>query len=125
MKKMIWRIPVAILGVLLVLAIALVAFMEIKGWIVQQGRYLETKSGGAMLIYGNSPTELHNPTGRDLFEGLTTGDKILVVRSNVTLESYPEQTTAYAVIKLRDGTIEDIPKGVIEQLTELQRLEAE
>ncbi len=124
MKKM-WRVPLAVLGVLLILAIALVAFMEIKGLIFQQGRYLETKSGGAMLIHGNSPTELHNPTGRDLFKGLTTGDKILVIRSNVTLESYPGQTTAYAVIKLRDGAIEDIPEGVIEQLTKLQWIEAQ
>ncbi len=125
MKRKWWRVPLAVLGVLLILAIALVAFMEIKGMIVQQGRYLETKNGGAMLIHGNSPTKLHTPTGKDLFKGLTTGDTVLVVRSNFTLESYPGQTTAYVVIKLRDGTIEDIPEGVIEQLTKLQWIEAQ
>ncbi len=123
MKKKLWRIPLMILGVLLALVIVFVVVLQIQGRIIQHGRYLETKNGGAMFIDNNSPTALSNPTNRDIFKGLTTGDEILLLRSNVTLESYPGQTSAYWAIKLRDGTRDDIPAGVIEQLIQLQWIE--
>ena len=122
MKKWL-RIPLMILGALLALVVVFVVVLQIQGRIIQRGRYLETANGGAMFIDNNSPIHLSNPTGKDVFKGLTSGDEILLLRSNVTLESWPGQTSAYAVIKLRDGTRDDIPAGVIEQLIQLQWIE--
>ncbi len=53
-----------------------------------------------------------------MFSKLSDGDKILVVHGS-TAESYPARTGAYAVFKLSDGTIDDVPAEVRTELEEL------
>lgn len=118
MKKKKWRILCGILaGIFLVAAIG-IGVMLGSGVGFSTGRYLEASGGDALVIIQNSPIEMHNQTDKDLFENLDTGDEILVLHG-VIAESYPGQTWVYAVFKLGDGTIADIPQNVIEQLTEL------
>jgi len=83
------------------------------------GRYLESLHGDHLLIDGNSPDRMFNSSPwEDLFDGLQTGDKILVVHGP-TLDSYPGQTDAYLCLKLQSGNIYDIPENVIDSMTEL------
>jgi len=75
--------------------------------------------GSYLLIRGNSPTELHNASGdENLFEGIDTGDEIEVT-SSMIMQTYPGQTYIYSIKKLSDGSIDDIPQDVIDDLTEL------
>ena len=118
MKKTKWIIPMLFIGLILVLLITLVIVMIVNGLGFSQGRYLEANNGSEMIVVDNSPTVMLNRTNRDIFKNLDTGDKILVIHG-ATAESYPARTGAYAVIKLGDGSISDIPKTVIDSLTEI------
>lgn len=123
MKKKIWLIPVAVIGALLIVIIAFAGIMINKGYGMSQGLYLEGKDGQAMLICENSPIVMSNRTNRELFDDLEVGDEILVIHDGIN-ESYPGQTGAYAIIKLSDGDIANIPQIVIDQLVELGWLES-
>lgn len=83
------------------------------------GRCLIADNGAYVLIKGNSPTVLYNASGDEsIFEGIDTGDEIEVTSSMVML-TYPSQTYIYSLKKLSDGSIDDIPQEVIDDLTEL------
>ena len=118
MQKLKWAIPIAIIGLILILMITLIVVMIVNGLGFSQGRYLEANNGSEMIVVDNSPTVMLNRTNRYIFKNLDTGDKILVIHG-ATAESYPARTGAYAVIKLGNGSISDIPKTVIDSLTEL------
>ena len=118
MQKLKWIIPIAIISLILILLITVVIVMIVNGLGFSQGRYLEANNGSEMIVVDNSPTVMLNRTNRDIFKNLETGDKILVIHG-ATAESYPARTGAYAVIKLGDGSISDIPKTVIDSLTEI------
>ena len=49
---------------------------------------------------------------------LENGDEVLVLHDGIN-ESYPGQTGAYAIFKLKDGDIDDISAEVLTSLTEL------
>lgn len=122
MKNKKWLIPVAIIVAILVLVIAGGGTMVAKGYGISTGLYLEAKDGQALFILDNSPIEMSNRTDRDLFDNLDIGDKILVIHDGIA-ESYPAQTGVYAVFKIGNGTTEDIPQNVVNQLIELGWLE--
>ena len=114
-----------ILGILLgiIIVILLIGYISInKGYGISVGRYLESKTGTPIFVSYNSPISMSNRTSRDLFNDIDIGDEILIVHSGV-MESYPGQTGVYAVFKLEDGTIMDIPQIVISQLQDLGWLE--
>lgn len=83
------------------------------------GRCLVADNGSYLLIDGNAPIVMSNRKYKEgLFDGLETGDKILVLHDGIA-ESYPGQTGAYWCWKQEDGTVEDIPETVLSELTEM------
>ena len=125
MKNKKWILPTCIvLGVIISLAVsffAFLVFMNSRGYGISVGRALYAKDGSCMLVVDeNSPIRMSDRSNKtekgELFRGITTGDKILVVHTGIE-ESYPAHTGAYLVIKLSDGSREDIPDKVIENLT--------
>ena len=94
------------------------------GCSISSGRYLQAENGDALVVFQNSPIRMLNRTDRNLFEELDSGDEILVFHGAIA-ESYPGQTGVYAVFKFGDGTIDDIPQNVIEELIELGWLDAD
>lgn len=80
------------------------------------GRCLVSDNGSYLLIQEREATVLSGKEG--LFEGIETGDEIEVKHGMVQL-TYPGGTIAYEVKKLSDGSIDDIPQEVIDDLTEL------
>ena len=121
MKNKKWLLPVLIvLGIIAFLAVSFfifAGFMSARGYGISVGRALYTKDGSCMLVDGNSPIRMSDRSkGGDLFRGITVGDKILVIHTGGE-ESYPAHTGAYFVVRLSDGSREDIPDKVIETLT--------
>ena len=117
MKKKVC-IALAIVAAVVVLLCVTVGVISFRSLGISTGRFLRADHGAAMMVRDNSPISMSNQTNRDLFDGLETGDKILVLHDGIA-ESYPGQTGAYAVIRLKKGSISDIPQGVLESLREL------
>ena len=115
MKNKAWLILLlSFIGVIIALAVA-IGFLAIKGMGISYGLYLEAKNDSSMMVVDNSPMRMSGRSDRDIFAGLESGDRILVIHSAIA-ESYPGQTGAYAVIKLKNGDKSDIPTGVIGSL---------
>ena len=123
MKKSL-KIILGIIGGIIILFVMSVYILLNKGYGMSVGRYLEVKDGNPMLIRENSPISMHNRTNRDLVNNLDIGDKILVIHTGIA-ESYPGQTGVYAIFKISDGTTEDIPQKVVNELIKLGWLESE
>jgi len=118
MKKKMWLIPLCIVGVLVLLCAAGLWYMSANTLGFSVGRCLVADNGSYMLVEDNSPIVMSNRDKKEIFSGLETGDKILVLHDGVE-ESYPGGTGAKWIVKLEDGTMEDIPEEVISELTEM------
>lgn len=118
MKKAKWFVLLVMPLLLIVLCIG---FLWDKS--IVTGLCLRSQNGSCLLIKGESPIYLSNQTHlEDPFEGLQTGDKILVVHDFVN-DTYPGQTGAYLCLKIGTGNPSDIPQSVIDDLTALGWLE--
>ena len=122
MKRKKWLIPavIAVVAVSLAVVVGLAARRSLD---VSTGRYLAARNDVDMLVVGSTPIKMSDRGGRDLFDGLDTGDKILVLHDGIA-ESYPAQSGAYAVFRLGDGSVRDIPQRVIDELTEMGWMDA-
>lgn len=118
MKKKKYLFPVVVIVILLLILAGSITLMSNKGLGCSVGRYLPIENGTSMFLLDNSPIVMSNRTNRELFSKLDIGDKILVIHDGIK-ETYPGGTGVYAVIKLQDGSKEDIPQAVIDALTEL------
>ena len=118
MKKRIWLIPLFSIGfVILALAVA-IGIIAVKGLGFSYGLYLEAKNDSSMIVVDNSPIVMSSSDAPDIFEVLESGDRILVLHDGIA-ESYPGQTGAYAVFKLKSGKADDIPTELINFLMSL------
>ena len=92
---------------------------EDGGWI--SGRYLRGKQSD-LIVTGDGDVITMGVADETIsFESLEDGDAIRVYIKYI-LESWPGQTTVYAVEKVEDGDIEDISQETIEQLREFNWL---
>lgn len=116
---------ISIIAVILILTILLIVFFVVVrgGDGCSVGRYLEASNGNGMVVLGNASVQMSNQTKRNLFDALDTGDKILVIHDGVDT-AYPGRTGVYAILKLEDGNIDDIPPAVVNSLIELGWLTA-
>lgn len=141
-KKRKWVLPVAIVGsvlaVLIIACLILLGIMAKKELGFSTGRYLAGRDGVSLVVTDDAPDGITDPeererymspivmsnrTERELFKKLKTGDKILFVHGGIK-ESYPAGTGVYAVFKLEDGSIENIPKKPISDLMAMGWLES-
>ena len=114
-------IVIGAIGLLLALMIAAVGVIAVKGLDISTGRYLETKNGTSMIVIDNSPIQMSsrtNKTKAEFFDKLDVGDEILIIHDGIA-ETYPGKTGVFAVFKLHEGTGEDIPQRVVDELTGL------
>lgn len=122
MKKKILVVFATILSILLLLfAICFVVFgiASFKGYGVMEGKVLVTNTGYMIIDDDNSPIEMSNQSkNEEIFKGLTSGDKILIVHDGIQ-ESFPAGTGVYYCKKLYDGEYKDLPEQVIVSLIEL------
>lgn len=115
-----------LLAGLLLLACLLLAA---AGWWVKTGksvltgRHLLANNGVHIVVTADgTPVVLgdRSPSGA-LFDGLSDGDRVLVVCSGIA-ETYPAQSGAYWVLRLGGGAREDIPADTLRQLAGLHWL---
>lgn len=84
-----------------------------------EGLYLAADNGADfVLIDSYGPVELSAEDDRDLFSGLTNGDRIRVWMGPAQ-ETYPARAQAFRVKKLEDGQPEDLPADVLTQLQQM------
>lgn len=118
-QKKKWIIPICVVGVLLLVCAGILWYAVDHSMGFTVGRCLVADNGSYLLIDGNSPIVMSNRKDKDgLFDGLKTGDKILVLHDGVA-ESYPGRTGAYWCWKQEEGTLDDIPETVLSELTEM------
>ncbi len=87
------------------------------------GVYLSTDQGAKMIIVDGSPIVIKAASTKGIdYDDLSNGDKI-TVRFSQLLETYPAKALVYDLSKEKEGTIDDIPKEVLESLIELGWLE--
>ena len=102
-------------------------FLLIAAFLLLQGRSLGFSSGRCLMAENGSvllvteqgePIVLSNTREKaGLFDGLSSGDKILVLHDGVQ-ETYPARTGAYALWKTAEGEPSDIPADTLRQLQE-------
>lgn len=118
MKKKILIAVGVVCSIVLVLMTVIVVMayaMLQQGVSISVGRYLE----GDILVKDNSPITMSAEKGKEhMFEGLTTGDKILVVHGLI-MESYPAQTYVKYCFKQEDGDWSDISLDLLEDLASM------
>ena len=84
-KKIVVALATIVAIVLFLCAIAFVVFgiASYKGFSISEGQVLITDKGSYLIIMDNSPIEMSNQSkNQEIFEGLTNGDKILIVHNN-------------------------------------------
>lgn len=88
-----------------------------------EGRYLKGKYAD-FIIFSDGAYSMGKADETVSFEGLVDGDLIRVYINWIGL-TFPGQTVVYAVEKLEDGTLEDIPAQELDLLREYGHLEEE
>ena len=115
MKKAIMIFIVVVLAVVgLFVAIALNSITTIEGYSLscENGSYMIIEDSGSPICYS-----YNKAIGSDVKE-LTNGDRILII-SDLINETYPGSTSAYFILKLKDGEVSDIPEETLASLADL------
>ncbi|MBR6808126.1 MAG: hypothetical protein IKM46_07085 [Clostridia bacterium] len=75
--------------------------------------------GSYLIIEDTSLIQMYTRGDKSIFDGLTTGDVIRIERDYAVAESFPGQVFIYSLEKLRDGNVYDIPREILDSLSEL------
>lgn len=121
MKKKLLITGGVILAVLVLLAgclFGVVAYFRNRGFGISEGIYLEGTSSPILMLDGSPFVMGDRSKDGDLFAGLQTGDRILVLHDGLC-ESYPGQTGAYWIKRLGSGSAADIPASELEALVSM------
>lgn len=118
MKKK-WMIPVAVAAAVLVLLGGALWYMKANTLRFSTGRCIAASNGSCLILLDGFPVQMSNRTGKEEpFADLQTGDEILLLHDAIS-ETYPGGTGAYFCKRLKQGTMDDIPADVIEELSAL------
>ena len=90
-----------------------------SGVTVLTGRYLQASGGSHIVISTQgTPVVLNASDGASLFDGLSAGDRVLVLCSGVNA-CWPGQSRAYLCLRLGGGSTDDLPASTVQKLAEL------
>lgn len=106
-------------SILIVSTILLIGCSEnSKGSMI--GRYLRSTNGMNIIVSDNSgPTVMSNKTGdENIFDDLKSGDKIEIIYDSI-METYPSKTQIYSCKLIERGSVNDIPKEILDKLEEM------
>lgn len=109
MTKKRWLKNIAVTFMVLILPVVLfiaaMGILSVKGYGLSVGRCLIDPNGSYLLVVDNSPIYMHGDDKH--FEGLENGDKLIVLHSGVE-ESYPARTGVYSIFKYSSGDTEGL-----------------
>ena len=107
-----------VLGIIVVILCATYfALMHNKMFTV--ARIIKTETDSYLWVTENQGPTAITQKGLCDFDGIDTGDKVLLVCENVVLETYPGQNTVYYCKKLEDGTRNDLLQTHLKSLEEM------
>lgn len=119
MKKKLTRVGMMLLiGMSLVIGVK--TYKQQSDFSSLTGYFLRASNGSELIIdSANTPIVMINKTDDEkLFSNLNDGDQIKI-KIDAIAETYPGQAGVYACEKIDEGSIEDIPKNAISELSEL------
>ncbi len=107
MKKRKKISPAYIVGGVMILCVAAVivaiGYMAVKGHGITVGQLYIGEAGTFLIEDDDSAMRISDQSvGKNVFDGLTNGDKVLVVHGSVE-ECYPARAGAYHIFKLAEG----------------------
>lgn len=115
-KKLATVIPIAFVALAV---LAAVFYANAKSLSVSKGICLVADNGSYLMIDENgSPIQMSNSDRTEIFDGLKTGDEILVLHDGI-MESYPARTGVYYLVKTGEGKEKQIPQATVDSLMEL------
>lgn len=84
------------------------------------GIYLRSTNGSDIIVSDDSATTvMSNKTGdENIFDDLKSGDKIEIIYDSI-METYPSKTQIYSCKLIERGSIDNIPKDVLDKLQEM------
>ncbi len=106
-----------IMFIILLLVVVGSILMRYKSFTV--ARIIKAENGSYLWVSERSGPNEITQKGLCNFEGIDTGDKVLLVCDSEVLESYPGQNAVYFCKKLEDGTRNDLPQIHIKGLEEM------
>lgn len=119
-KKLAIIIPVA---VIIIAVLSAGVYANAKSLSLSKGICLVADNGSYLFIDEHgSPIQMSNRDRTEIFDGLKTGDEILVLHDGIQ-ETYPGRTGAYYCIKTGEGKEKEIPQATVDSLRELGWLE--
>lgn len=122
MKKKLISIG-AITFILAILA-AMLGYLLLSGNEFDQGRVIVCHESTYVFVDDSGQFwVMKRPSSNNIFEGLQTGDEILVYRSSAMAMSYPGQCSVKFCFKLNNGSLSDIPESTITELQHIGWLE--
>lgn len=114
MKKLISMIIGLVLLVLLIGGIYILA----TGTAPNTGIYLAAENGSHIIVLDSSPIIMSAKDKEQLFAGLESGDKILILHGAIR-ETFPGGTDVRFCLKLPSSEPVSTPPGLIQQLEDL------
>ena len=118
-KKKNWVLPVSIIGGVLLLGLIVIGAFLVRHC---SGIYVRTSGGRHMVVFDDiGPVIVSTQDKPDRFDGIETGDRIIAVCGALN-DTYPRQSDAKFVLRLRRGDLEDIPQKDRDAIWELGRL---
>ena len=84
------------------------------------GIYLRSTNGSDIIVSDDSATTvMSNKIGdENIFDDLKSGDKIEIIYDSI-METYPSKTQIYSCKLIERGSIDNIPKDVLDKLQEM------
>lgn len=106
----------AFIIIVTIVAFVLIGMVAIllSGNQITVARCIVSDNESLYMVYDERPVKLNNEKETNY----QTGDKLLIVHQSAFAESYPEQTRAYLIIKIGNGSEDDIPQGAFDVLIE-------
>lgn len=111
-RKKVKMFLILVVCILLICPLIMVGYLLYNDYGITVGRLL-IEGNDYMVIDGKTPIILSDQNEKkNVFAGLSTGDKILAVHGGVD-ESLPARTGAYHIFRIAKGDESDIPDDVI------------
>ena len=109
-KKTILIIAICVVAALLMVAAAVI----LSGNQITVARCVITANNAMYMVYDERPVKI----GVDQHDKYQTGDRFLILHASAFAESDPEQARASLIVKIGNGTQDDIPQKVFDVLIE-------
>ena len=119
-------IPIVMIVIaLLIAAIAAVGLLFFNGNELEVGRIVVCGEESYVFVDKSGDFWVMNDasSSKNLFEGLKTGDEILIYHSSAMALSYPGQCAVKWCFKLGDGSESDLPQSVLDELERIGWIE--